>query len=108
MKKTLFLLLQCFYIVSNAQINLTQGLVSHHPFNGNANDIGPNAINGNVVNATLTTDRNGSANSAYYFDGSSYIDLPFHNSYNFAPRVHFRFLFGYSLFRILHGLHKPL
>jgi gliding motility-associated-like protein len=89
MKKTLFLLLQCFYIVSNAQINLTQGLVSHHPFNGNANDIGPNAINGNVVNATLTTDRNGSANSAYYFDGSSYIDLPFHNSYNFAPQGSF-------------------
>lgn len=86
MKKTLFLLLQCCCIVTYSQINLTQGLVTHHPFNGNANDLGPNAINGTVVNATLTTDRNGLANSAYYFDGSSYIELPYHNSYSFAPQ----------------------
>ncbi len=89
MKKTLFIFLQCFCIVSFAQINLTQGLVTHHPFMGNANDLGPNAINGTVINATLTTDRNGTANSAYYFDGSSYIELPYHNSYNFDPQGSF-------------------
>ena len=86
MKKTLFLLFQCFFITSYAQVNLTQGLVTHHPFTGNANDLGPNALHGNVVNATLTTDRNGTANSAYYFDGSSYIELPYHNSYSFSPQ----------------------
>lgn len=86
MKKTLFLLFQCIIIASYAQVNLTQGLVTHHPFTGNANDLGPNALHGNVVNATLTTDRNGIANSAYYFDGSSYIELPYHNSYSFSPQ----------------------
>lgn len=86
MKKTLFLLFQCIFITSYAQVNLTQGLVTHHPFTGNANDLGPNALHGNVVNATLTTDRNGTANSAYYFDGSSYIELPYHNSYSFSPQ----------------------
>ena len=89
MKKTLFFFLQCLCIASFAQINLTQGLVTHHPFTGNANDLGPNSINGTVINATLTTDRNGTANSAYYFDGSSYIELPYHNSYNFDPQGSF-------------------
>lgn len=38
------------------------------------------AVNG----ATLTTDRNGNTNSAYYFDGSeSYIDLGSHDMFNF-------------------------
>ena len=52
------------------------GPVATYHFTGNANDVSGNNINGTVYNATLTADRNGIANSAYSFDGStSYIDL---------------------------------
>ena len=44
-------------------------LVAHYPFNGNANDESYRANHGIVTGATLTTDRNGNPESAYYFDG---------------------------------------
>ncbi len=54
----------------------TNGLVAWYPFNGNANDESGNGNNGVVSGATLTTDRNGIANKAYYFDGqTSRIDI---------------------------------
>jgi hypothetical protein len=49
--------------------NLQTGLVGYWPFCGNANDASGNGNNGTVNGATLTTDRFGSANSAYSFDG---------------------------------------
>ncbi len=53
------------------------GLVAWYPFNGNANDESGNGNHGTVNGATLTTDRNGNANSAYSFDGvSNYISTP--------------------------------
>jgi len=45
------------------------GLVAYYPFNGNANDQSKYKKNGIVNGATLTTDRFGNQNSAYYFDG---------------------------------------
>jgi hypothetical protein len=61
----------------NAQIPSyvpTNGLVVCYPFSGNANDQSGNSHNGTVTGATLTADRFGNANSAYYFNGtSSYI-----------------------------------
>jgi uncharacterized protein YjdB len=77
----------------------TEGLVAYFPFNGNANDASGNGNHGTVHGATLTTDRFGNANSAYYFDGNSaYIDgslnfgsfsaitLSFwHNVYSMSP-----------------------
>jgi hypothetical protein len=48
----------------------TNGLVGYWPFDGNANDVSGNGNNGTNNGATLTTDRNGNANSAYYFSGS--------------------------------------
>ena len=90
MKKIYSLFLHCFCICSYAQINLNQGLVTYHPFTGNANDAGPNGINGNIVNATLTADRAGVANSAYYFNGTdAYIELPYTNLYSFPPNGSF-------------------
>ena len=61
--------------VSQAQLFLTNGLVSFYPFNGNAHDaIGTN--NGTIYGAVLSTNRFGKSNSAYLFNGSSsYIDL---------------------------------
>ncbi len=47
----------------------SNGLVGYWPFNGNANDISGNGNNGTNNGATLTTDRNGDANSAYDFNG---------------------------------------
>lgn len=59
-----------------AQVNLDSGLVAHYPMDGNINDVSPNAHHGTVNGATLTTDRNGKANSAYSFDGvSNWIEL---------------------------------
>lgn len=49
----------------------TNGLVGWWPFNGNANDESGNGNHGTVNGATLTEDRNGNANSAYNFNGSS-------------------------------------
>jgi len=50
---------------------LLNGLAAYYPFCGNANDQSGNGHNGTVTGATLTTDRFGNPNSAYYFDGSS-------------------------------------
>ncbi len=52
-----------------AQSFLTNGLVLYYPFDGNANDASGNGNNGTVEGATLTTDRFGNPNSAYYFNG---------------------------------------
>jgi len=49
------------------------GLVAYYPFNGNANDASGNGNHGAVHGATLTEDRFGNPNSAYYFDGQSWI-----------------------------------
>jgi|GEM_PF-1535415 len=55
----------------------TSGLIAYYPFDGNANDASGNGFDATVAGATLTTNRFGEANSAYYFDGtSSAITLP--------------------------------
>ena len=60
-----------------AQVNLANGLIAYYPFSGNANDASGNGNNAVFNNATLTTDRFGNPNSAYYFDGvSNYIQIP--------------------------------
>lgn len=70
---------------TNAQVPSyvpTNGLDGWWSFNGNANDLSGNGNNGIVNEATLTADRNGIANSAFQFNGtSSYISLssPFFN-----------------------------
>jgi len=48
----------------------TTGLVGYWPFCGNANDESDNGNNGTNNGATLTTDRFGNSNSAYYFSSS--------------------------------------
>ena len=50
--------------------DLNSGLVAYYPFNGNADDESGNGNNGTVNGATLATDRNGNADSAYSFDGN--------------------------------------
>ena len=67
------------------------GLVGWWPFNGNANDESGNNNHGSIKRATLTTDRNGKVNSAYYFNNSSYISVKnipsLNNTTNFSISV---------------------
>ena len=84
MKKiSIFLLFFCFAI-SSAQVPSyvpSNGLVGYWPFSGNANDASSNGNNGTVNGASLTTDRNGNANSAYSYDGvNDYIQVPHSSS----------------------------
>ncbi|MBI2258810.1 MAG: hypothetical protein HYU67_07920 [Flavobacteriia bacterium] len=61
----------------------TDGLVGWWPFNGNADDESGNGNDGTVNSATLSTDRNGVANSAYYFSSTnceSRIDVDINSS----------------------------
>jgi gliding motility-associated-like protein len=77
MKQTLFLFLlfSCHFVFS--QVNLNLGLVAYYPFNGNANDQSGNNNNPIFNNATLTADRFGNPNSAYYFNGvDNYMRIP--------------------------------
>ncbi len=55
--------------------DLYEGLVAYYPFNGNANDKSGNGNDGIVYGASLTEDRFGTQNRAYYFDGSDFIDI---------------------------------
>jgi len=60
-----------------AWADLSAGLVAHYAFNGNADDVSENGHNGTVYGATLTSDRFGSPNSAYHFDGlDDYVRVP--------------------------------
>lgn len=70
--------MMCFLLISfchTAQSQVVKkGLVGYWPFSGNADDESANSNDGNVHGATLTKDRFGNSNSAYYFDGNDYID----------------------------------
>ncbi len=49
----------------------TKELVAYYPFNGNANDESGNNHHGTVSGPTLTEDRFGNPNSAYYYNGAN-------------------------------------
>jgi hypothetical protein len=85
MKALILLFSVLFATMSFAQVPSyvpANGLLGWWPFNGNANDESGNGNNGIVSGATLTTDLNGDANSAYIFDGiNDYINAG--DFYNF-------------------------
>jgi hypothetical protein len=90
MKKLVLLLVAfvCVGLTMKAQVNLQQGLVAYYPFNGNANDESGNGNNGTVNGATLTTNRYGSVNSAYYFNGiNNSILIPNSSSINITSNT---------------------
>src|SRR6266446_2348635 len=53
----------------HSQSFLRNGLVAYYPFNGNADDESGNGNQGTVSGATISTDRFGIPNGAYYFAG---------------------------------------
>ncbi len=83
--KRIFLLLTIVILISSGLniFALDADVVAYYPFNGNANDESGNGINGTVHGATLTTDRFGRADHAYYFNGTdNYISVPDNNNLN--------------------------
>ncbi len=64
-----------FNNIENYNTLLKNGLVAYYPFNGNANDVSGNNLNGEIINAILTSNRNNNGNSAYYFNGQSSIEI---------------------------------
>lgn len=74
----------CVGLFSFGQIPV-DNLEAYYPFNGSALDESTNSNNGIVNGAILTTDRFGSVDSAYFFDGiDDYIDLT--NDFDFPER----------------------
>jgi hypothetical protein len=68
-------------------------LVGYYPFNANANDESGFNNNGTAYGATLTNDRFGNPNSAYYFDGiNDYILVPNSTILNFQESITLNFL----------------
>lgn len=52
-------------------LELANGLVAYYPFNGNAEDVSGHGHTGIVTGATLTEDRLGNPNRAYFFRGTN-------------------------------------
>lgn len=98
----LVIILNIFLICPlNAQVPSyvpTNGLVGWWPFNGNANDESGNGHNG-IINGgiTLTSDRFGNTNKAYYFNGntSGFIEIPDHDALSFTNN---QFTFAFWMF----------
>jgi gliding motility-associated-like protein len=79
--------------IAHAQVNLTQGLMLHLPFNGNTQDTSGNGNHAINYGATLAADQSGNANSAYQFNGTTdYMIIPHAstlspNSFTIAVKV---------------------
>lgn len=71
------------------EVQAISNLVHYWPFNGNTNDA-VGAINAVNTGATLTTDRFGNANSAYYFDGTG-VNMSIAQAGNFDTSTSFTF-----------------
>lgn len=70
-------------LAAYTQVDLNLGLVAYYPFNGNALDATGRGNNPISNNATLTSDRNGTSNSAYSFNGlNQYIQIPNSDDFN--------------------------
>src|ERR1700730_7959256 len=68
----------CCNKTTPSEIDLNKGLLAYYPFNGNANDLSANKLNGIIQGGvTFAPDASGKLNSAASFDGlSGYILVP--------------------------------
>ncbi len=66
----------------------TYKLIAYYPFNGNSNDESGNGNEGTVHGATLTADRFGIPDRAYYFDGiNDHIYIPNSSILQISPPI---------------------
>lgn len=63
------------FILTEDGIEVLPASTAYFPFNGSADDESGNGNDGTAYGATLTEDRFGNPQSAYYFDSNSYIDV---------------------------------
>ncbi len=90
MKKILVILVLTIICCINLTADLNEGLVAYYPFSGNPIDESGSGNDGTVTGASLTTDRFGDENSAYYFDGDNdYIIVNEDNSLDFIENENF-------------------
>ncbi|MFV0265854.1 MAG: LamG-like jellyroll fold domain-containing protein, partial [Draconibacterium sp.] len=66
-----------------------ENLVTYYPLDGDATDASENGHDGTVSGATLTEDRNGTANSAYLFDGNDGISIQHSDELNMSEALSF-------------------
>ena len=59
--------------INDLPVNLQNGLTAYYPFCGNGDDISINSRDLTNSGATLTTDRHGNPDNAYYFDGNDFL-----------------------------------
>jgi len=77
-KSILIVIVVALTITGNTFAGLSDGLVAYYPFYGNANDESGNGHDGTVFGATLTSNRFGTSDSAYLFDGiDDYISVDY-------------------------------
>ncbi len=79
----LFVAASLIALSGQSQVNLDSALVASYYFSNNFSDSSGNGYDATNYGATFTTDRGGHANSAIYFNGSSYVNLP--NAVRFQP-----------------------
>jgi hypothetical protein len=72
------------------------GLLGYYPFTGNPNDVSANAANLTNNNAVLTTDRFGTANAAYSFNGINQNLINSTPNFTFNPASSFTISFWYN------------
>jgi hypothetical protein len=92
-------------IIENDPLPPATGLVGEWLFNGNAIDTSGYGNNGTLHGATLTADRFANTNSAFDFNGSSYIDV--HNSASLNPTQAISVVAWFYL-RSLAGSYPPI
>ena len=88
-----------FFVISVSVVsqNSDDNLLLHYSFSGNFEDSTGNGFHGQAEGSTLTTDRNGNANEAAYFDGiDDYIIFPNDNALKPNLPVSFSFWVKYD------------
>lgn len=74
----------CLILIPNPLLSQnipTKGLVAAYLLDSNARDTGPNNFHGTIKGPVSTTGRDGTPNSAYYFDGNGdYMEFPMGDS----------------------------
>ena len=74
----------------NQTLNLSNGLVAYYPFDNDTLDYSGNTLHGSTVgNVQFSANHLNHLNSAYYFDGNSYIRIPDNDSLDFWPNQDF-------------------
>lgn len=75
----------CIFMATAASAQLSNGLVAHWPFNGNAGDSSGNGNHGTSVVVTYGQGQNGGFSTAAIFNGvSSYVNVPYKSGMNLS------------------------